>query len=104
MAILGISGRSSHAAAAVAIDGTPVAAAGEAELSGRPDAGYRLTGGLPARAAAFGIERAQAAGREVSLVAMVDERRWTDAEPRDGRDAATMRFARFVPACGPPLV
>ncbi len=91
MVVLGISGRASHAAAAVAVDGAPLAAVGEAELSGRPDAGYRLTGGLPVRAAAFGLERARAAGREVSLVAIVDERRWADAKPRDaGRDLAAM--------------
>jgi carbamoyltransferase len=118
--VLGISGRSSSAAAAVAVDGTPVAAAGEAELSGRPDAGYRLTGGLPPRAAAFGLERAQAAGRDVSLVAIVDERRWTDAEPRDGRRAVASaanasadaiataeRLSRYTVAYGygpPPLM
>ncbi len=94
MVVLGISGRASHAAAAVAVDGTPLAASGEAELSGRPDAGYRLTGGLPVRAAAFGLERARAAGREVSLVAMVDERRWADAKPRDaGRGLAALGSA-----------
>jgi hypothetical protein len=85
MVVLGISGRAASAAAAVVVDGTPLAAAGEAELSGRPDYGYRLTGGLPPRATTFGLERAHAAGRSVSLVAMVDERRWTDAEPRDVR-------------------
>jgi hypothetical protein len=85
LVVLGISGRASSAAAAVAIDGTPLAAAGEAELSGRPDYGYRLSGGLPPRATAFGLDRASAAGRSVSLVAVVDERRWTDAEPRDAR-------------------
>jgi len=85
MVVLGISGRASSAAAAVAVDGTPLAAAGEAELSGQPDFGYRLTGGLPPRAASFALERAQAAGRSVSLVALVDERRWIDAEPRDVR-------------------
>jgi len=85
MVVLGISGRAGGAAAAVVVDGIPLAAAGEAELSGQPDFGYRLTGGLPPRAAGFGLERAQAAGRSVSLVALVDERRWIDAEPRDVR-------------------
>jgi carbamoyltransferase len=85
MVVLGISGRAASAAAAVVVDGSPLAAAGEAELSGRPDFGYRLTGGLPPRATSFGLERAQAVGRSVSLVAMVDERRWIDADPRDGR-------------------
>jgi carbamoyltransferase len=85
MVVLGISGRASDAAAAVAVDGAPLAAAAEAELSGRPDYGYRLSGGLPLRAASFVLERAQAAGRSVSLVALVDERRWIDAEPRDVR-------------------
>lgn len=65
------------------VDGSPIAAVGEAELTGRPDHGYRLTGGLPPRATAFALGRSQATGRSVSLVAMVDERRWSDSEPRD---------------------
>jgi hypothetical protein len=85
MVVLGISGRAAHAAAAVVVDGSPIAAVGEAELTGRPDFGYRLTGGLPPRATGFGLERTQAAGRSVSLVALVDERRWLDTDPRDIR-------------------
>ena len=51
MLVLGVSGRRSEAAAAVACDDGLVAAAVEADLRGVPDIGYRVVGGLPVEAA-----------------------------------------------------
>jgi len=75
--ILGVSGRVRDAAAAVAIDGKAVAAAGEAELRGVGEIGYRTTGGLPRQAIEFCLRQAGVSSRAVDLVVFVDERRVT---------------------------
>ncbi len=77
MLVLGVSGRRSEAAAAVASDDGLVAAAVEADLRGVPDIGYRVVGGLPVEAARACLDKLRVEASDVEQVAIVDDERWT---------------------------
>ena len=73
MLVLGVSGRRSEAAAAVASDDGLVAAAVEADLRGVPDIGYRVVGGLPLEAARACLDKLRVEAPDVEQLA--DRRR-----------------------------
>jgi len=73
MKVLGISGSEQHAAAAVAIDGSIVAAAEEQSFARVPRIGYRHTGGFPLAAIDACLTRAQIALTEVDRIVAVED-------------------------------
>lgn len=94
MIVLGVSESRTDAAAAVALDGRLISAAGEAELlAGSFARPSRQTNGLyaggsggttPELAIRFGLSQSGPAASELSAIALVDEERWADDEVREG--------------------
>jgi carbamoyltransferase len=75
MKVLGISGSERHAAAAVAVDGSIVAAAEEQSFARVPLIGYRHTGGLPLAAIDACLTRAHLSLTEIDRIIVVDDER-----------------------------
>ena len=91
MKVLGISGRYRDAAAAVAVDGSVVAAVSEDSYTRIPNVGYVQTGGLPAASIEAVLATAGLHRDDIDTIAVVND------DPSAETDDALHRFAGKVP-------
>ena len=100
MVVLGVSGRRQDASAALAVDGTLVAAACESSLIGRAAGGYRMNG-PPSAATAACLRKAGLRASDITQVVVADDRVWAcdqmklNVSPWSGASAVRPRGAEL---------